>query len=92
MAGKKSIIVGDFNVPDTDWQRSEATGNASQLLQAVEDSLMEHMVGFQTHPKSNTCTEVGKVNFKSNGDEALSDESPQNTDGDEALNVIFLKN
>jgi hypothetical protein len=34
-------------------------------------------------------TEVGKANLKSNGDEALSDESPQETSGDEALNVNF---
>ncbi len=33
--------------------------------------------------------EVGKFNLKSNGDEALSDESPQKTNGDEALNVNF---
>jgi hypothetical protein len=33
--------------------------------------------------------EVGKVNLKSNGDEALSDESPQKNNGDEALNVNF---
>jgi hypothetical protein len=32
---------------------------------------------------------VGKVNLKSNGDEALSDEFPQKTNGDEALNVNF---
>jgi hypothetical protein len=32
---------------------------------------------------------VGKINLKSNGDEALSDESPLKTNGDEALNVNF---
>jgi hypothetical protein len=32
---------------------------------------------------------VGKVNLKSNDDEALSDESPLKINGDEALNVDF---
>jgi hypothetical protein len=32
---------------------------------------------------------VGKVTFKSNGDEALSDESPEKSNGDEAINVNF---
>jgi hypothetical protein len=37
-----------------------------------------------------TPTEVGKVTLKSNGDEALSDESLLKSDGDEALNHDFL--
>jgi hypothetical protein len=34
--------------------------------------------------------EVGKVTFKSNGDEALSDESLRKRKGNEALNDDFL--
>jgi hypothetical protein len=34
--------------------------------------------------------EVGKVNLKSNGDEALSDEFLLKSNGDEALNDLFL--
>ncbi len=34
-------------------------------------------------------SEVGKVNFKSNGDEALSDEFLLKSNGDEALNDVF---
>jgi hypothetical protein len=33
---------------------------------------------------------VGKVNFKSNGDEALSNEFLLKSSGDEALNDLFL--
>ncbi len=33
---------------------------------------------------------MGKVNLKSNGDEALSDEFPLKSSGDEALNDLFL--
>jgi hypothetical protein len=33
---------------------------------------------------------VGKVNLKSNGDEALSDEFLLKSSGDEALNDLFL--
>jgi hypothetical protein len=33
---------------------------------------------------------VGRVTFKSNGDEALSDEFILKNNGDEALNDIFL--
>jgi hypothetical protein len=33
---------------------------------------------------------VGKVTFKSNGDEALSDEFLLKSNGDEALNAVFL--
>jgi hypothetical protein len=35
---------------------------------------------------------VGKVTFKSNGDDALSDEFLLKSNGDEALNNVFLKN
>jgi hypothetical protein len=35
-------------------------------------------------------SEVGKVNLKSNGDEALSDEFLLKSSGDEALNDLFL--
>jgi hypothetical protein len=37
-------------------------------------------------------TEVGKVTFKINGDEALSNESIFKSNGDKALNDDFLKN
>jgi hypothetical protein len=32
---------------------------------------------------------VGKVTFKSNSDEELRDESPEKSNGDEAINVNF---
>jgi hypothetical protein len=35
-------------------------------------------------------SEVGKVNLKSNGDEALSDEFLLKSSGDEPLNDLFL--
>jgi hypothetical protein len=53
-AGKNSIIIRDFNVPDIDWRLGEARGRASEILSAVEDTMMEQLVDFPTHLKGNT--------------------------------------
>jgi hypothetical protein len=52
--GKKSIIIGDFNVPHIDWRLGEARGRASEILSAVEDTMMEQLVDFPTHLTGNT--------------------------------------
>jgi hypothetical protein len=52
-AGKNSVIIGDFNVPDIDWMGGVARGRASELLEAVEEKMMEQLVDFPTHTKGN---------------------------------------
>ncbi len=45
---------------------------------------------WHSHRGGEGGADVGKVNLKSNGDEALSDEFLLKSSGDEALNDLFL--
>ncbi len=53
-AKKNSIFVGDFNLPEIDWNAGTARGRANVLLEAMEESMMEELVNFPTHLKGNT--------------------------------------
>ncbi len=52
-AGKNSILFGDFNLPDIEWELGTARGRAAELLEAVQDNMMEQLVDFPTHIKEN---------------------------------------
>ena len=52
-AEKNSLLIGDFNLPDIDWENGTAKGRSKEFLEAVEDSLMSQMVDFSTHIKGN---------------------------------------
>ena len=47
------MIIGDFNLPNIDWERGVATGPGKELLEAVEDKLMSQLVEFSTQLKGN---------------------------------------
>jgi hypothetical protein len=47
-------MVGDFNVPDIDWNVGRAKGAADEeLLDAIQMAGLEQLVGFPTHTKGN---------------------------------------
>ena len=52
-AEEKSVIIGDFNMPDIDWRGGTAKGRAKEFLEATEDSIMTQLVNFSTHIKGN---------------------------------------
>jgi hypothetical protein len=53
-AGKNSLLFGDFNLPDIDWEKGTASGRSADFLTAVEDNMMEQLVTFPTQVKGNT--------------------------------------
>jgi hypothetical protein len=53
-AEKRSVIIGDFNLPEIDWEKCTARGRTAVLLEAVEVSFMEQLVNFPTQVKGNT--------------------------------------
>jgi Reverse transcriptase (RNA-dependent DNA polymerase)/Endonuclease-reverse transcriptase len=53
-AEKNSILIGDFNLPDIDWDKSTAKNRADQaLLDAAQEANMDQLVGFPTHVRGN---------------------------------------
>jgi hypothetical protein len=52
-AEKNCFIIGDFNVPEIDWENGVAGGRSRELLEAVEDRLLEQLVTFPTHIRGN---------------------------------------
>ncbi len=69
-------VRGGCSAPADSAKKRNAHGTKSHLPLNIINSMRE--------------SEVGKVNLKSNGDEALSDEFLLKSSGDEALNDIFL--
>lgn len=53
-AERRSVIIGDFNLPEMDWEKGTARGRTAGLLEAVEDSFMDQLVNFPTQVKGNT--------------------------------------
>ena len=52
-AERDSIILGDFNLPQIDWERGLAAGVSGEVLEALEDSHMTQMVEFSTQVRGN---------------------------------------
>ncbi len=52
-AEKNSVFIGDFNLPDIDWEGGMARGRSAGLMEAIENSFMEQMVDFTTQVKGN---------------------------------------
>jgi hypothetical protein len=52
-AKKNALLVGDFNIPDIDWEKGEASRKAETVLRAAEESLMEQLVTFPTQVRGN---------------------------------------
>ncbi len=53
-AERRSVIIGDFNLPEMDWDKGTARGRTAGLLEAVEDSFMDQLMNFPTQVKGNT--------------------------------------
>jgi endonuclease/exonuclease/phosphatase family metal-dependent hydrolase len=52
-ADKNSVIIGDFNLPEIDWERGTTAARSRDFVEAVEDSLMEQLVSFSTQVSGN---------------------------------------
>ena len=50
---KKSVIIGDFNFPDMNWEAGTASARTRIVAEAVEERNMEQLVTFPTHVKGN---------------------------------------
>ena len=51
---KNSFMLGDFNIPEIDWEKGTAEGRRpKEFLQAAEDNFLTQMVKFPTHIKGN---------------------------------------
>ncbi len=62
MCTVNSILIGDFNMPDIDWETWTGARNWAGFLDAVEDALLEQMVYFPTHIKGN-CLDLVLTNI-----------------------------
>ena len=52
-AEKNSVLIGDFNLPNIDWDSGTALGASRVVLDSVEDALMSQLVDFSTQVKGN---------------------------------------
>lgn len=59
---KNSVLVGDFNMPDIEWETWTGTKKTAGFLDAVEDALLEQLVDFPTHIKGN-CLDLVLTNI-----------------------------
>ena len=51
---KQTIIVGDFNLPDINWQNMTSSTRGRAVLEAAVEENLEQMVRIPTHTKGNT--------------------------------------
>ncbi len=49
--GKESVLIGDFNLPEVDWEMGETTRRSRDLVEALDNQLLVQMVDFPTHIK-----------------------------------------
>jgi hypothetical protein len=47
------VLIGDFNLPEVDWEMGETTRRSRDLVEALDDQLLVQMVDFLTHIKGN---------------------------------------
>ncbi len=52
-APKNSIIIGDINLPEVDWEVAAGTGKAGPLLEAMQDRLLTQLIDFPTQVSGN---------------------------------------
>ena len=50
---KNSILIGDFNLPEIDWETGQARRASRKVIEAVEDKRLEQLVDFSTHIRGN---------------------------------------
>jgi len=62
MAPKNTLLIGDFNLPDIDWEAGTSSARSRAFLETVEDRMMEQMVEFSTQIKGN-CLDLVLTNI-----------------------------
>jgi hypothetical protein len=48
-AGENTLIIGDFNAPDIDWDQGQAGPRGRKIFTAAMEANMEQLVNFSTH-------------------------------------------
>ena len=62
---RKTILIGDINIPTVDWTTGQAIGaGGKDLLEVVQEEELEQLVLFPTHNKGNTLDLI-KTNMAS---------------------------
>jgi len=59
---KDSVLIGDFNLPEVDWQTGETGRRSRDFVDAVDDDLLTQLVDFPTHIKGN-CLDLVLTNI-----------------------------
>ncbi len=59
---KNAILVGDFNLPDIDWEMGTGSARTASFLEAVDDVMLTQMVDFRTQVKGN-CLDLVLTNI-----------------------------
>jgi hypothetical protein len=59
---KNAILVGDFNLPDIDWEMGTGSARTASFLEAVDDVMLTQMVDFSTQVKGN-CLDLVLTNI-----------------------------
>ena len=59
---KNSILVGDFNLPDINWEMGTGSARTAAFLEAVDDLLLTQVVDFSTQVKGN-CLDLVLTNI-----------------------------
>jgi hypothetical protein len=52
-AGENTIIIGDFNAPDIDWDHGQAGPRGRKIFTAAVEANMDQLVNFSTHRGGN---------------------------------------
>jgi hypothetical protein len=60
--GRNSILIGDFNLPDIDWEAGTGARRSREFMDAAEEALLEQLVDFPTHIKGN-CLDLVLTNM-----------------------------
>jgi hypothetical protein len=59
---KNAILVGDFNLPEIDWEMGTGSARTAPFLEAVDDVMLTQMVDFSTQVKGN-CLDLVLTNI-----------------------------
>jgi hypothetical protein len=57
-----SLLIGDFNLPDINWETGESSRRTEDFVDALDDLMLTQMVHFATHIKGN-CLDLMLTNI-----------------------------
>ena len=49
----KTVLIGDFNFPEINWETGRTAGRTREFVEATEDKMLEQLVEFSTHTRGN---------------------------------------